>query len=163
MDYKKINQLLEKYWEGESTVQEEQQLKAYFNSDQVVKEHQEYAPLFQYFKSEKEQQLRTEVLEASFQQLEKDSQKPVAKTRQLYTYFSRAAAVLLLLAASFQVYQYQSVVEQKRAVYVEIDDTEEAYLKAKEALLLVSKKLNKGKRKANNNIKKVEKVTDIIK
>jgi len=162
MDYKLINQLLEKYWEGESTLEEEQQLKAYFNSSELADEHKEFVPLFQYLKSEKEQLLRTEVIDTTLQRIEEEAQKPVAKTRRLYIVLSRAAAVLLLLAASFQVYQYQTQEEQK-ALYVEIEDPEEAYQKTKEALMLVSKELNKGKRKAKKKIKKVDKITKIIK
>ena len=50
MDYKNINNLLEKYWEGESSLQEEETLKQYFNHGTVAPELEQYQSLFQYFK-----------------------------------------------------------------------------------------------------------------
>ena len=41
--------LLEKYWEGETTINEEAVLKAYFKSEQIADQHQEFAPLFAFF------------------------------------------------------------------------------------------------------------------
>ncbi|HFB99837.1 MAG TPA: pyruvate ferredoxin oxidoreductase, partial [Phaeodactylibacter sp.] len=54
MDYKNISQLLEKYWEGETSLQEENTLKQYFNQENVAQELQEYQPLFQFFKEEQD-------------------------------------------------------------------------------------------------------------
>ncbi|MEY3240766.1 MAG: hypothetical protein RIR11_2204 [Bacteroidota bacterium] len=47
MEYAKIAGLLERYWEGETTLTEEQQLKQYFQSGHVDARFQEVAPLFQ--------------------------------------------------------------------------------------------------------------------
>ena len=48
MDYKNIHQLLDKYWEGETSLDEEKTLKAYFNQEEVATDLQQFAPLFQY-------------------------------------------------------------------------------------------------------------------
>lgn len=47
MDYKQIETLLERYWEGETTLTEERQLKAYFLSGKVDERLRDVAPLFQ--------------------------------------------------------------------------------------------------------------------
>ena len=52
MDYNNIKQILEKYWEGETSLQEENLLHEYFNSDDVVEELKDVQPMFQYFKEE---------------------------------------------------------------------------------------------------------------
>jgi len=44
-----INNLLEKYWKAEATLQEEAQIKAYFSTGDVAQEHMQYAPLFIHF------------------------------------------------------------------------------------------------------------------
>ena len=44
-----INNLLEKYWKAEATLQEEAQIKAYFSTGDVAQEHMKYAPLFTHF------------------------------------------------------------------------------------------------------------------
>jgi len=46
---KHINNLLEKYWKAEATLQEEAQIKAYFSNGDVAQEHMQYAPLFAHF------------------------------------------------------------------------------------------------------------------
>lgn len=48
-----IGLLLEKYFEGETTIEEEKALKAYFNAPGVAPEHQAMAPLFQMLRNEK--------------------------------------------------------------------------------------------------------------
>ncbi len=46
MTYEQINALLEKYWDGESSLDEERALKAYFASGQVDERLRNVAPLF---------------------------------------------------------------------------------------------------------------------
>lgn len=44
-----INHIIEKYWAGESTLEEESQLQSYLLSDKVASEHMELVPLFRQF------------------------------------------------------------------------------------------------------------------
>lgn len=44
-----INQILEKYWNAEASLQEEAELRAYFSSDDVAPEHKQYKDLFTFF------------------------------------------------------------------------------------------------------------------
>lgn len=53
----KIQAILEKYWEGESSIEEERQLKAYFASGTVDEQLRKYAPMFQAFREEQAVQL----------------------------------------------------------------------------------------------------------
>ena len=46
MDYKYIEQLLERYWEGETTLQEEAILRAFFSQDDVPANLMKYKSLF---------------------------------------------------------------------------------------------------------------------
>lgn len=46
---KNINQILEKYWDGKTTLQEESLLKAYFTAGDISEEHRDVAPLFGHF------------------------------------------------------------------------------------------------------------------
>lgn len=48
MDYKYINQLLERYWRCETTLEEEQILRAFFSQLDVPEELKKYRPLFIY-------------------------------------------------------------------------------------------------------------------
>lgn len=49
----KMNELLKKYFNGETTLTEELELKNYFLSGHINAEHEPYRPLFEIFKNEK--------------------------------------------------------------------------------------------------------------
>lgn len=49
-----MNELLEKYWEGTTTIEEEQRLKRYFASGNIDAAHEIYKPIFSAFALEKE-------------------------------------------------------------------------------------------------------------
>ena len=48
-----INELLRKYFIGETSIEEEKELKDYFKSDKVESAHKIYRPLFQVFEEER--------------------------------------------------------------------------------------------------------------
>ena len=48
MDYKYITQLLERYWNCTTSLEEEQILKAFFSQDDIPAELLKYKPLFDY-------------------------------------------------------------------------------------------------------------------
>lgn len=52
MDYKYINQLLERYWAGETSLEEEQILRSFFSQPNVPEELKQYRCLFIYEQTE---------------------------------------------------------------------------------------------------------------
>ena len=52
MDYKYINQLLERYWQCETTLEEEQILRSFFSQLNVPRELERYRSLFVYEQTE---------------------------------------------------------------------------------------------------------------
>ena len=53
MTNKELDQLLAKYWNAESTLEEEAQLSAYFSSNEVSDDYSEVALLFKAFSANK--------------------------------------------------------------------------------------------------------------
>ena len=53
MDYKHIDELLQKYWNAETSLEEEQQLKTFFATEPVPEQFKETATLFRYFETQK--------------------------------------------------------------------------------------------------------------
>lgn len=114
-----IEKLLGKYFEAETTVQEEQQLKAYFSGKEVAPHLAQYAPLFGYF----EQSKREPSPEIVF--------KKPSKTG--YIRWMSVAAVLVI---GFSIYfNYQNQQEKQADV---------AYQQAREALEMLSENFNNG-------------------
>jgi len=85
MEY--LNKILDKYFNGETSVDEENILKLYFKSDQVAAEHLAYKPLFDAFK-----------IEASETMANKLQSKPRQFFLQKWIYAGSGVAAAVLLA-----------------------------------------------------------------
>ncbi|WP_292891851.1 hypothetical protein [Nonlabens sp.] len=134
-----MNDLLEKYWIGETTLLEEQQLRDYFSSEKVSTEHEVYRSLFNTF--ELEQGLEEGDFDAfakvkQKQSLDKQFQKRTWKALAI------AAGFSLLLAVGAGYYQEQYKTKPDFGTY---ETPEEARAAALDMLELVSVKLNKGR------------------
>ena len=100
-----IEELLNKYFEGETTCDEERQLQQFFTQG-IVPEHLEaYRPLFAFFKEEKQLQSAT----AATPEQKPPKQKIPFRRRILYGLSGIAAGLLLLLgiAGTIRHFTYQ--------------------------------------------------------
>lgn len=89
-NFSEIQNLLDRYWDGETTLEEERTLKAYFASGEVDERFSAVAPLFQVLRQEKSVQ--------SARTAEIQPQAPVLRVRRFpVAYFWAAAASLALL------------------------------------------------------------------
>ena len=59
MDSKRINELLSKYWNCETSLEEEAELREHFKASNIPDELKETAPLFQYFEENKKNRSTT--------------------------------------------------------------------------------------------------------
>jgi len=144
MDYSSIKDLIEKYWNCETSLEEEAQLRAYFSSKEVHKDLKVFAPLFHYFRSESELGISDGFDEKVIHQIQKAKRSP--KQRYLSISYKVAAAVILLMFF-VTIHQRFIAVRDKAVTVVKdtFDDPEKALEETKKALLLVSEKWNKGK------------------
>jgi hypothetical protein len=162
MDSEQIKILIEKYFEGETSLEEEAELSTYFNSDRVGEELKTYQPLFAFFKIEKQIVLPQKTQDA----------KIVSFDFRKVLKISRIAAILVLAASSFWWFNKQKVVLNDTSIVAVLDkndlnDTEEspeiAYQKAKAALMLVSSKMKRGTDKGAEGIQMVKTSLDKVK
>ena len=97
MDYKYIEQLLERYWQGETTLQEEAILRAFFCQPDIPDHLRKYQPLFVL---EKEEPLGDD-FDARILGMIEEEDKPKAKvvtlTSRLMPLFKAAAIVAIIL------------------------------------------------------------------
>ncbi len=104
MDYKYIDQLLERYWSGETTLEEEQILRSFFSQPDVPAEMAKYRSLFLYEQTEP----KTDVLGDDFDEriISMIDEQPAVRARvvtlrqRLAPLFKAAAIVAIILTLS---------------------------------------------------------------
>lgn len=155
MDLDRIEQLLERYWECETTLEEEKELKKFFNSDKVPPKWQSVAPLFQYYEEEKKNGgldgLFDEKVLAQIQAQEPSGGSGAGKGNvvRLFYNIGRVAAVgLILITAGYFV--REEYINKKDTMDPYLADTFEdpkvAYEETKKALMMISRNFNKGRK-----------------
>ncbi len=161
MDYNNIRKLLDKYWAGESSLQEETQLREFFSGTNVPEDLKTYQPLFQFFQLEQDKNLNGDFDQRLIQEL-KSSENPKSKVRRLPYYLMRVAAAGLLL---FSIYFVNQQWNQNFYTQVATEEMtpEEVYAQTKQALLLVSVKMIKGTNIANDGMSKMNIANRVIK
>ena len=135
MDYNRISALLEKYWEGETSLEEEAGLREFFSTPHpdLPPALQEAAPMFQYFQ-----------LEAA-----KEWEAPPVKVVKLspLRHWMKYAAVLLVAVGIGYALQQQGQRQQEVIIAMkkqEMNDPQRALAETQKALRLLAKNLNKG-------------------
>ena len=103
MDYKYINQLLERYWNCETSLEEEGILRAFFSQKDVPAELRQYQPLFAYQQLEaKEKHLGADFDNRLLAMIEEDEPikvkaRTITLTQRLKPMFKAAAIVAIFL------------------------------------------------------------------
>ncbi|TCN56602.1 hypothetical protein D0809_15820 [Flavobacterium circumlabens] len=132
MELNKIENILEKYFQGETTVAEENELKEYFSSPDVAQHLEQYKPMFGYFSQVKEQKSTQEI--------------PLQTKKRNVAWLSIAASFVVLLGIG----TYFFVIEKNAAPVVAqselgtYDNPEEAMAATQKALSLLSSNVNVG-------------------
>jgi hypothetical protein len=98
MDYKYIEQLLERYWQCETALQEEAILRTFFSQEDVPAHLQQYKSLFEL---QQEKEMLSDDFDARILKMIGDEEKPKAKmvslTSRLMPLFRAAAVVAIVL------------------------------------------------------------------
>ncbi|MCK9204008.1 MAG: hypothetical protein M0P58_06145 [Bacteroidales bacterium] len=147
MNTREIENLLERYFEGQTTLAEEQILKTFFSGNEVPDELKKHQLLFQYFKQEKLENLSNDDFEQKLSAILATDEKAQAKTRHIlagnrFFYIGSIAAGILLLIGLF--FTLRDDVFNKNKANVQLSREEQAYLEARQALLIVSANFNTG-------------------
>lgn len=120
MELVNIEKLIEKYFEGETNLNEEAQLRTYFTSQKVPVHLEAYQDLFGYFEAKANESFKKPLL-------------PVKKVKVPYKWLSVAASIMLLI--SVFIYNKNETKKEQLA---------QSYQSTQQALQLISKSLNKG-------------------
>jgi len=144
MDSKKIEELLEKYWNCETSLEEEKQLRDYFQARDVPQHLKEPAALFRYFESQKNRSLQDRAFDS-----EVTRNITTGKTRRLlYNTMRIAAGVAVLIIAGWFVRKEIHKTDTTMVAVDTYDDPKQAFEETKKALLMISSSFGKAEEQA---------------
>jgi len=149
MDHKVTRQLLDKYFEGKTSLQEEAQLRQTFQAEELPEDLQPFRPLFRYLQEEQSASLPENFDEQLMAQLDGPSTAGQGILRLLppQGWLLRAAAVLALVVGALWLYQPAETATETAAIdwsKYELQDPEKALEITQSALLRASSELQQG-------------------
>ncbi|MDO5105288.1 hypothetical protein [Capnocytophaga sp.] len=122
----RIKILINNYFEGQTSLEEEKELQAYFNSKNVDVSLQDYKPLFAYLQEASNERKPAAILPF-----------PTSKKRNL---FQKIAVVAIFLPITFAIVHYKNYQKEQ-------SEARMAFAQVKNALQMVSENYNKGTEK----------------
>ncbi len=141
MNFRQIEKLLERYFNGETSLEEEKILKDFFKGGNIPPHLLSLKKQFEYFADEQKNNYLDERFDHKvldqITQNEKSNTRSI-KLRRLYTYSSIAASIIIVLSIFFKFDPFSKKMDDT------FNDPQIAYEETKKALLFVSKVLNKG-------------------
>jgi hypothetical protein len=147
MDSKNLEQLLEKYWKCETSLEEEQELRGYFNGNEVPETLKDTAALFRFFESERTRVTGEDVDKHVTKEIRRSQRGKVVSMVNVYRMARIAAGLLVVVAATWFVRQ-----EVRKAYPPEVSETitdpQLALEETKKALMMISKGFGKARQEA---------------
>ena len=127
MELKNIEILLEKYFEGETSISEENELRKYFSTADVSPELMQYKPMFGYFSVAASQKSEME--------------RPIKAEKSKVIWLSIAASVAVMVGIVAYVQNRDDVANPDLGTY---DNPEVALQETQRALAMLSTHVNTG-------------------
>ncbi|MCF8236113.1 MAG: hypothetical protein K9G67_15945 [Bacteroidales bacterium] len=161
MNSQEIEKILERYFNGETSRDEELALNAFFSKKDVPAHLKSLKPMFNYLDEASQEELDEDFDERFFSNISKKENTKKRSVCKLYLYVSTgvAASILVILGLFYQFDVFSSKMEDT------FSDPAVAYNEARKALLFVSYKFNSGLEPAkqlasfDNTMKKINKVS----
>ncbi len=136
----RIEILLEKYFEAETSIVEEKELKDYFTSSDVAPLFEQYKPLFAYAVQAKQEQFSFAPF--GFQPRVTATIPLNTIKRKSTVWFSVAASVVVLVGIGLFTFNHYN--QQKSEDYGTFNDPKIAFRETQKALSMISESVNKG-------------------
>ena len=139
MEREQVAQLLEKYWQVETTVGEERMLAEYFRGTDVPLEWETYREVFSFYEQERGVRPGEGLEERIMEQV-----RPRPRLR--HAWWAAAACIILLLGLEplLRVTEERPVGQRMAIVKDTYDDPRQALAAVQKALLVASRNMNKG-------------------
>lgn len=142
MDIKRIELLLQRFYNGESTIEEGKELKDFFTTNDVPRHLWAEQEIFTYYNVGGKDEIPDKELENKIINTIKGAEQEEAKRflnrKKILYMVSSAAAVVALLIVAYFAFIFDT------SMHDTYDNPEIAYMQTKETLLFISVKLNEG-------------------
>lgn len=145
MDYNQLETLIKKYWDCETSLEEEERLREWFRTHEVPERFKETAKLFSYF-DEQKQKATDKQFDAKL--MKNVQAKAAGKTVSLWQTSLRIAAGIAVVAAA--IFFVRQEIHDKPDMAA-IEDPQRALEETKKALMMISK----GFKAAEEDAKKI--------
>ena len=146
MDSKKIEELLSRYWNCESSLEEEQQLREYFRAGKYPEHFRETAELFVYFDEHKKKSISDSAFDS--QVVDKVNAAPKGKMVSLVRNSMRIAAGITVLVVAFLFVKNEIRESTPQQIVDTYDDPKLAFEETKRALRMISKSFGTAEQEA---------------
>ena len=147
MTTKEIEAILAKYYDGNSTLREEHQLKEFFLRTDIPEHLLAHKPIFGFF-TEEGDVATSEAFEPAFEEkLRQGKVVSLINRRRKITYALSIAASIMLVTGL--IITFQSGMFTPSQPFGTISDPDLAYIEARNALFMVSERFNTGMDKAS--------------
>ncbi|WP_395058384.1 hypothetical protein [Flavobacterium sp.] len=130
MEFNKIEILIEKYFQGETSIAEEKELRSYFSSQDVAPHLEQYKAMFGYFTQSKKQEFVQEIPQ-------------ITKKRNVMWLSVAASVVVLLGVTTFLMINTNEPVNHQNELGT-YENPEIAFKETQKALALLSSNVNVG-------------------
>jgi hypothetical protein len=172
MTFEKINNLLLKYFDGDTSLEEENILRGYFSSDTIDERLVKYAPLFNFLKKEKEIKISAELndkIEAIA-----PKKRPLMQVIKGGNWWKIAATIAFLIIGSWAITQQFGTIKPPQIawnkvpkgahviVFDENSDPSVALAEIEKALRKASKTMKKGTDETTEGLQKVKSATKVF-
>lgn len=153
MDSKQLEELLQKYWNCETSLEEEERLRGYFRTHDVPENFKEATLLFSYFDRQRQKAVGPQFENKVVKKLKAPIGKSVNLAHRqagLWQTSLRIAAGVAVLVAAIYFVGYEIRTKNKDEVAMEdtFDSPEQALEETKKALLMISKGFGKAEQQA---------------
>ena len=161
MDYRELKILLNSYYNGQTTLDEERVIRNFFKKDDIPSELLEEKEMFESYKkikkeSEPNSELNNEIVNLIDHKWEESAKKRLQNIIRFS--ISAAAGILVILSVNFYFNQKPGNIQDT------FTDEQEAYEATKEVLMYISNTMNSesaklsGLTKINENFKSIDKL-----
>lgn len=148
MDLHDVKQLLEKYWQCETTLEEEKRLREFFAEGNIPESLKAASDLFSFFEAEQKKTLATNFEGAVTKKLRTRQGSKIVSMISYGNMARIAAGIVVVVAATFLIRQ-----EVRKSYPKEMQDTytdpQIAFEETKRALQMISNSFGKAKKEAS--------------